>query len=268
MAWRISVAGKGGVGKTTVAGLLGRLWGRSGKRAILVDCDPSTNLASALGVAPDARKGIVPLACDHDLIEQRVGVRPGSGYGQMFRLNPDLDDILDRYGVEGADGTRLLTLGTISGGGTGCFCPESSLLKALMRHLVFKRDEVIIMDMEAGVEHLGRGTAERVDLMLIVVEPGSRSVDTALQIKKLGEDLGVRKFAAIFNKVPPGADLVPLEARLQEASIGILGHVPFDPALVEADLLDVSIMDHRPGSSVELAIAAIVPRLEALLAPA
>jgi len=97
-----------------------------------------------------------------------VGVRPGESYGQMFRLNPEVEDILGTYGMEGADGTKLLTLGTISTGGAGCFCPESALLKALMRHLVFKRDEIVIMDMAAGVEHLGRGTAEKVDLMLIV----------------------------------------------------------------------------------------------------
>jgi len=267
LAWRISVAGKGGVGKTTVAGLLGRLWGRSGKRAILVDCDPSTNLASALGVAPDARKGIVPLACDHDLVEQRVGVRPGSGYGQMFRLNPEVEDILGRYGLPGADGTTLLVLGTISTGGSGCFCPESALLKALMRHLVFKRDEIVIMDMEAGVEHLGRGTAERVDLMLIVAEPGNRSVDMALQIKRLGEDLGVKRYAAIFNKVPAGADLTGLEARLGAAGIEVLGHIPFDSALVDADLHDVSVMDRTPGSAVERALAEALPRIEAALSP-
>jgi CO dehydrogenase maturation factor len=268
VAWRIAVSGKGGVGKTTTAGILGRLWGRDGRPTILVDCDPSTNLASALGIATDTRKERVPLACDHDLIEDRVGVRPGTGYGQMFRLNPEVEDILENYGVEGADGTKLLTLGTISGGGTGCFCPESALLKALMRHLVFKRDEIIIMDMAAGVEHLGRGTAERVDLMLIVVEPGARSVDTAIQIKGLGEDLGINRFAAVFNKVPEGADLSLLEERLLKEGIEVLGHMPFDGSLVEADMLDVSVMDHRPGSAVERSVAEMLPKIEALLASA
>ncbi len=266
MAWKIAIAGKGGVGKTTVSAVLGRLWGRTGRRAILVDCDASTNLASALGVSRDVRERTTPLASDHDLVEDRVGVRPGSGYGAMFRLNPDVDDILAKYGVAGADGTTLLVLGTIATGGSGCFCPESALLKALMRHLVFNRDEVVIMDMEAGVEHLGRGTAERVDLMLIVAEPGSRSVDMALQIKKLGEDLGVKRYAALFNKVPEGADLSALEARLGDAGIQVLGHIPFDSALVEADVHDVSVMDRTPGSAVERAIAEALPRIEALLA--
>ena len=267
MAWRISVAGKGGVGKTTTAGILGRLWGRQGRPAILVDCDPSTNLASALGIEVERRTEREPLACDHDLIEDRVGVRPGESYGQMFRLNPEVSDILENYGMEGADGTTLLTLGTISTGGAGCFCPESALLKALMRHLVFKRDEIVIMDMAAGVEPLGRGTAEKVDLMLIVVEPGARSVDTAIQVKGLGSDLGIRRFAAVFNKVPDGTDLSPLEAKLEAEGITVIGHLPFDGALMEADMLDVSVMDHAPDSKVERAMLGMLPRIEALLDP-
>jgi CO dehydrogenase maturation factor len=262
------VAGKGGVGKTTTAGVLGRLWGRQGRPTILVDCDPSTNLASALGIEVAVRSERVPLACDHDLVEDRVGVRPGESYGQMFRLNPEVEDILEEYGLDGADGTTLLTLGTISTGGSGCFCPESALLKALMRHLVFKRDEIVIMDMAAGVEHLGRGTAEKVDLMLIVVEPGARSVDTAIQVKGLGWDLGIRHFAAIFNKVPDGADLSVLEKRLEAEGITVIGHLPFDSALIEADMLDVSVMDHAPGSKVEQAMQDMLPRIERLLSEA
>lgn len=268
MAWRIAVAGKGGVGKTTTAGMLGRLWGRQGRPAILVDCDPSTNLASALGIEVETRTERTPLACDHDLVEERVGVRPGKSYGSMFKLNPDVGDILDEYGMDGADGTKLLTLGTISTGGSGCFCPESALLKALMRHLVFKRDEIIIMDMAAGVEHLGRGTAEKVDMMLIVVEPGARSVETALQVKGLGADLGINRYAAIFNKVPEGADLSVLEKRLEDEGITVIGHLPFDPALVEADMLDISVMDHKPGSKVERALEEMLPRIEAMLSVA
>jgi CO dehydrogenase maturation factor len=268
MAWRIAVAGKGGVGKTTTAGILGRLWGRAGRPAILVDCDPSTNLASALGIEVEERSERTPLACDHDLVEDRVGVRPGQSYGQMFRLNPEVEDILENYGLEGADGTTLLTLGTISTGGAGCFCPESALLKALMRHLVFKRDEIVIMDMAAGVEHLGRGTAEKVDLMLIVVEPGARSVDTAIQVKELGDNLGIQRYAAIFNKVPEGADLAVLESKLEVEGIVVLGHLPFDIALVEADMVDESVMDHRPGSAVEQAFIEILPRVEAFLSEA
>ena len=265
MAWRISIAGKGGVGKTTTTGILGRLWGRQGRSTILVDCDPSTNLASALGIDIGERADRVPLACDHDLVEDRVGVRPGESYGQMFRLNPEVDDILDTYGMDGADGTKLLTLGTISTGGSGCFCPESALLKALMRHLVFKRDEIILMDMAAGVEHLGRGTAEKVDLMLIVVEPGARSVDTAIQVKGMGADLGIKRYAAIFNKVLDGMDLSVLEGKLEEDGITVIGHLPFDNALIEADMLDVSVMDHAPGSKVEQAMEEMLPRIEEML---
>ncbi len=268
MAWRISVAGKGGVGKTTISGLLGRLWGRQGRPAILVDCDPSTNLASALGIEAEVRQERVPLACDHDLVEDKVGVRPGESYGQMFRLNPEVEDILEKYGMEGADGTTLLTLGTISTGGSGCFCPESALLKALMRYLVFKRDEIVIMDMAAGVEHLGRGTAEKVDMMLIVVEPGARSVDTAIQVKGLGKDLGINRFSAIFNKVPDGTDLSVLEGKLEAEGITVVGHLPFDSALIEADMADVSVMDYAPGSKVERAMEEMLPSIEGIISEA
>jgi CO dehydrogenase maturation factor len=183
----------------------------------------------------------------------------------MFKLNPEVSDIMENYGMDGADGTKLLTLGTISTGGAGCFCPESALLKALMRHLVFKRDEIIIMDMAAGVEHLGRGTAEKVDLMLIVVEAGARSVETALQVKQLGADLGIKRYAAIFNKVPDGADLTVLEGRLEDEGIRVLGHLPFDMALMEADLNDKSVMDFRPDSAVERALVEILPRIETFI---
>ena len=231
----------------------------------MVDCDPSTNLASALGIEAERRSEREPLACDHDLVEDRVGVRPGESYGQMFRLNPEVGDILENYGMKGADGTMLLTLGTISTGGAGCFCPESALLKALMRHLVFKRDEIVIMDMAAGVEHMGRGTAEKVDMMLIIVEPGARSVDTALQVKGLGADLGIKRFSAIFNKVPEGADLSALEGKLEDEGITVIGHLPFDMALMEADMADVSVMDYAPGSKVEEAMVEMLPKIEALL---
>ncbi|MFQ5909929.1 MAG: AAA family ATPase [Thermoplasmata archaeon] len=252
MAQRIGIAGKGGVGKSTLAGTLARLLARRGKKVLAVDIDPSPSLASAVGVPENERKNLVPLSQMLDLIEERTGVRPGSSYGQMFRLNPKVDDLVEEYGIIAKDGVRLIVLGTIDVGGSGCFCPENALLKRLLKHLVLDRGEVLIMDMEAGVEHLGRGTAEGVDVLVIVVEPGRKSIETAERIRKLAVDVGITKIVAVLNKSLGEDDFT--RSKLAEIGIEMIGSIPYMQCMIEADVKDVPPIDHEDCSEIVSAI--------------
>ena len=184
---KVAIAGKGGVGKTTVAASLARCWRELGYRVVAVDADPDANLAGTLGYRGPA---ITPLVELKSLIEERVG--GGEGWGGFLRMNPRVDDIPDQFGIE-VDGVRVLVMGTIERGKRGCACPENILLREVLNHLLLASGERVVVDMEAGIEHLGRATAEGVDAMLVVVEPGWASLETAARVVALAHDLGVKK---------------------------------------------------------------------------
>ena len=181
------------------------------------------NLASSLGVDNPPR----PLTDFKDLIQERAGTEGGA-----FVYNPKVDDIAFKYGLLGPDGVRMLVMGTVDRGGSGCMCPASAFLRALLRHLMLKEKSAVILDMEAGIEHLGRGTTRGMDLMIVVVEPGARSLETAERIKNLSSEIGIKNLAAVINK--GGSKKV--NERLEELGIEVLGEIPFDPKLMQADL--------------------------------
>ena len=234
---KLAISGKGGVGKTTFAALLIRTLSRDGRRVLAIDADPDANLAAALGIA-DAEK-ITPIADMKDLVFERTGAQPGS-IGGYFSLNPKVDDLPEALSAK-LENIKLMRLGGVSKGGAGCICPESSLLKALVRHVVLQRDEVVVMDMEAGIEHLRRATAKAVDKLIVVVEPGRRSIDTAGHIKQLASEIKLNNIAVVGNKIRGPKD----EAFLKEHLNGFefLGFLPFDDALIEADLQGKSPFD-------------------------
>jgi CO dehydrogenase maturation factor len=210
-----------------------------GYKVLAIDADPDANLASALGVPPDLLKGITPLAQMTPLVEERTGAKKGS-FGRVFKLNPKVDDIPDTYSVI-HQGVRLLLLGNVPQAEGGCFCPENVLLKGLLHHILVKRDEVVIIDMEAGLEHLTRGSTKYVDAFIIVVEPGQRSIATARQIIRLAQDLGVQKVYGVGNKVIAPADRALIEEGLSE--LEFLGHLSFNQKVIEADKKGMSPYD-------------------------
>ncbi len=234
---KLAVSGKGGVGKTTFASLVIRTLNAEGKRVLAIDADPDANLAAGLGIADSAK--IVPIAEMEELIFERTGAKPGS-IGGYFKLNPKVDDLPDAVSV-GFEGIKLMRLGGIKKGGSGCICPESALLRALVMHIVLARDEVVVMDMEAGIEHLGRATAKAVDKLIVVVEPGRRSIDTAEHIRKLAGEIGLDHIAVVGNKVRGAKDEKFLQTHLDD--LEFLGFLPYDDALIEADLNGVSPFD-------------------------
>jgi CO dehydrogenase maturation factor len=236
---KIAISGKGGVGKTTLAGVMARILAQRGKKVLAIDADPDANLASALGFPKEMVEKLTPLIAMTPLVEERTGAKKGT-YGTMFKLNPRVDDIPDELGVS-YRGVKLLMLGAISQGGGGCFCPENVLLKSLMRHLFVGRDEVVIVDMEAGLEHLGRGSTEHVDALIVVVEPGLRAISTAKQIRKLAAELGVKKVLAVGNKITTKEDRKIIEEHLGD--LEILGYLSFNPKILQADRDGVSPYD-------------------------
>jgi CO dehydrogenase maturation factor len=231
---KIAISGKGGVGKTTFASLLIRTFNDQGKHVLAIDADPDANLAAALNIP--GSENIVPIADMKDLVYERTGAKPGT-IGGFFSLNPKVDDLPDSLSAK-YENIKLMRLGKVKKGGSGCLCPESTLLKALVMHIVLARDEVVVMDMEAGIEHLGRATAQAVDKLVVVVEPGRRSIDTARSIKKLASEINLNNIAVVGNKVRGQKDRDFLNKHLEDFEI--LGFIPYDDALIEADLNGVS----------------------------
>jgi CO dehydrogenase maturation factor len=240
---KIAISGKGGVGKTTLAALLAHIFTQQGYTVFAIDADPNANLGSALGFPPELMANITPIADMKALIAERTGTQPGV-YGGYFRLNPQVDDMPDRFSAEHR-GIRLLVMGTVRGAGAGCMCPENALLRTLMAHLLLQREEMVILDMVAGLEHLGRGTAAAVDLLVGVVEPGRRSIQTAKKIAGLASDLGISRYGVVGNKARDGRDQTLIEGALDGTPI--LGFLPYDPQAIEADLEGEAAFDRAPG---------------------
>ncbi len=253
---KIAISGKGGVGKTTLAGVMARILAQRGRKVLAIDADPDSNLASAVGLPKEALAKLSPIASMTSMIEERTGAKKGS-YGTMFKLNPKVDDLPDDMGVN-YQGVKLLLLGCIPQGGGGCFCPENVLLKNLVRHLLVQREEVLIIDMEAGLEHLGRGSTGYVDALVIVVEPGQRAINTAKQIKKLGEDLHIKNMMIVGNKINSEEDRRFIEEQLSD--FPVLGHTSFNPKVLQADREGKSPYDI--DEKIKEEVSAILAELE------
>ncbi len=244
---KLAISGKGGVGKTTFAALLIKTFNQQGRHVLAIDADPDANLAAALGI-PNS-ESITPISDMKELIEERTRARSGS-IGSFFKLNPKVDDLPEKLSVV-IDNIRFMRLGGVKKGGGGCICPESTLLKALVTHVLLARDEVVVMDMEAGIEHLGRGTASATDKLIVVVEPGRRSVETAHNIKKLAEQIGFAKIFLVGNKIRGKKDREFLEKHITGSGrpgFIWLGFLPYDGKLIDADLNGQSPYDQKTAA--------------------
>ncbi|MFQ5592124.1 MAG: AAA family ATPase [Phycisphaerae bacterium] len=231
MALKLAISGKGGVGKSTLAAMFAHLAVADGHRVLAIDADPDANLAAALGMPEHDRRKLVPLVERTALIEQRTGAKVKQ-YGQVFKLNPDVSDIAEQE--SGCfRGIHILVLGAIERAGSGCACPESVLLRSLLMDVVLYKDDFVILDLEAGLEHLGRATAQGIDLMLVVVEPGRRAVETADTIRTMAAELGIKRCAVVGNKVTCDRDSLFLEEAL--AGYEYLGSLPFSETIRRAD---------------------------------
>lgn len=253
---KLAVTGKGGVGKTTLASLLARVFAAQGKNVLAIDANPDPNLATALGIPPEEAARIVPIAEMKELVEERTGAKPGT-MGGIFKMNPKVDDIPDRFSAR-IDGVKLIVMGTVQKGGGGCVCPESVLLRTLVTHLILARKDVVVMDMDAGVEHLGRGTAQGIDAFIAVVEPGQRSVQTGLAVRRLAKDLGVQRFYVVASKIRNEADI----RYVQQAMAGspVLGAIGYHDEIAEADRLGKGVYESAPGAVADA--KEIIERLE------
>lgn len=226
---KIAVTGKGGVGKTTFAATLARLYAEEGRKVLAADVDPDANLGLALGFDEDTLDSIVPVSRMRKLVEERTGA---SNDNKIYKLNPKVDDIPDTYGKT-CNGVNLLVLGTVETGGGGCVCPEHVMLKRIINNMVLHRDDVVILDMEAGLEHLGRGTTESVDQFIVVIEPGARSIQTYKNVKRLAGDLGVRQVRVVANKVRNEDDEAFVKSKIPEEDL--LGFIHYNTEVIDAD---------------------------------
>jgi CO dehydrogenase maturation factor len=244
---KLAITGKGGVGKTTTSSLLAWIYATEGKKVIAIDANPDANLATALGFSADEAQSVTPIAELNDLIEERTGAKAGS-YGTFFKANPKVDDIPERFSIQ-KDGIKLLVIGTVKKGGGGCLCPEGALLKSLLSHLVLARSEVVIMDMDAGVENLGRGTAKAVNAFIIIVEPGQRSFQTARAIRDLARDLGIKSCYIVGSKCRNAGDRQFIIDSL--ADFEVLGFINYHAEIAEADRLGKSVFEMAPQAVAE-----------------
>ncbi|MDD5326696.1 MAG: AAA family ATPase [Phycisphaerae bacterium] len=226
---KIAIGGKGGVGKTTICAVLAQLFAEDGLDVLAIDADPNTNLALAFGLS--SGRSPLPLVKMEELVAERTGSK-GQAAGAYFRLNPKVSDLPEKYWVE-AGGVKLLVLGGITQAGAGCACPEGAFLKAMLGHTILARQEVVLVDLAAGVEFMGRASIEGIDALLIVTEPGGRSIETTKTIARMGSELGIKHIAAIANKITNSAQVEAIKSQLD---IAVLAEINYDPAVQDADL--------------------------------
>ena len=254
---KIAIVGKGGVGKTTIAACLARLLSRDKYNVIAVDADPSLNLAIALGIPRDIAYKAPALFDDEEFIRSRTLLPNG-----LYIMNPKVDDVIERFGIKVPDNVTLIKFGEVKRGGTRCLCPEYAFLRALLSHLILGRKDVVILDMVAGLEHMSRGAAKGIDLMLCVVEPTIKAIDVVLQMYRLSKDINIKRFEFIANKIRKESDNEFIKKHIKTSIFEV---IPYDEAVIEADELGISLLDYAPNSPAVKAIERLKSKLLSII---
>ena len=252
---KVAITGKGGVGKTTLSSTLARLYAAEGRTVLAADVDPDANLGLALGLSQEEVDAIVPISKMKALAKERTGA---SDDNRFYKLNPYVADIPEKY-AKTVNGVKLLVMGTVDLGGSGCVCPEHVMLKSILSALTYRKGDVVIMDMEAGLEHLGRGTAQGMDQFIVVIEPGSRSVQTYRNVKRLASDLGIKQVRVVANKIRDAQDEEFIKNSIPAEDF--LGFIHYNPEIMDADRQGKSPYDCSPAAIEEIRkIKAILDR--------
>jgi len=256
---KIAVSGKGGVGKTFIAGGLAYSLASRGIKTVAIDADPSPNLALTLGLPIEEARQILPISENKELIESKTG----TGYAGVFRLSFTVDDIVRDFSVTTPFGVNLIVMGTVQSMGSGCTCPANAVIRALLRHLIVERNEAIIIDMEAGIEHIGRGTAQHVNLMLIIADANMKSLETANSIQKLANQAGIGQIFLVGNKIRKSLEEKTIENFADKNSIKVLDFVPYDQTIVDAEMQGETPLRHKDSVAIR-AIEKICDKLMAI----
>jgi CO dehydrogenase maturation factor len=229
---KIAVSGKGGVGKTLVAGALAYSFAKKGFKTIAIDADPSPNLALTLGLPLEKTREIVPVSENRPLIELKTGTM----FSGVYQLSFTVDDVVRDFSVETPYGVNLIVMGTVKSMGSGCTCPANAVIRALLRHLIVERDEAVVVDMEAGIEHLGRGTARHVDTMLVVADSVVKSLEIAKRIYELAEDAGIKQVFLVGNKVANEVEGDSIKKFAENNGMLLFNLIPFDEQVLRAEM--------------------------------
>ena len=243
---KVAVSGKGGVGKTLIAGGLAAGVSARGLKTIAIDADSSPNLALTLGLSAEEARKIVPISENKELVESKTS----TGYSGVFRLSFTVDDIVREYSVNTPLGVSLIVMGTVKAMGSGCMCAPNAVIRALLRHLIVERDEAVVLDLEAGVEHIGRGTAKQVDTLLIVADSNLKSLEIAKHINDLAANAGMKRLYLVGNRVMNGTQKEAIQSFADKNGLSLLTFIPFDEKVTEADMLGETPLKHKEIEAV------------------
>lgn len=263
--FKVVVTGKGGAGKTTIAALLARILARRGYRVLAVDEDPQINLPNALGLDKETADKIIPLSRNIDYIEEKTGARPGEEWGVFLIVNPDVSDVIERFGVRGPDGVTVLVMGTVVQAATGCLCPENALLAAVMDYLVLRKGEVVIMDTQAGLEHFGRAIAKGFKQSVVISEPTHNGMQVAVHAMKLSKELGIPYVHLVLNKVRSERDVeraMRIAREFNAPEPTTIVRVPYDPLVLEYEPNVGPLLDMDPKPPIVKAVEELADIVE------
>jgi CO dehydrogenase maturation factor len=244
---KVAVSGKGGVGKTLIAAGLARGFAERGLKTMAIDADSSPNLALTLGLSTEEARKIVPISENKELVESKTG----TGYSGVYRLSFTVDDIVRDYAVNTPFGVNLIVMGTVKAMDSGCMCAPNAVIRALLRHLIVERNEAVVLDLEAGVEHIGRGTARQVDALLTVADSNLKSLEIAKHIHDLAAKAGMKQLYLIGNRIMNETQKEAIKSFVEKNGLSPLTFIPFDERVIEADMLGDTPLNHKEIEAIQ-----------------